>query len=218
MQQRSQPDPIRVVIVDDHPLLCQGTQAVLEQTADIRVVGAAGEGRAVLGLLQRTRPDVLVLDVHLPDLSGVEVARQVRAQFPDIAVLVLTGYDEVGYIRALVAMGVRGYLAKSASGADIVAAVRTVAHGRTVLVSEGVRAALQADVSVLTEREQEVLDLLVAGRRNQEVADTLSLSLKTVEFHVSHVLAMLDVRSRLEAVRVAREQGLVGQPPSARRS
>lgn len=210
--------PIRVVVVDDHPMLRQGTQALLARTADIQVVGATGEGSAVSRLLRSQRPDVLVLDVHLPDISGVEVAKQVRAAFPDVAVLVLTGYEEVGYIRALVRLGVRGYLAKSASGDDIIGAIRAVAQGRTVLLSEGVRAALRTDAATLTEREQEVLELLVAGRRNQEMADALSVSLKTVEFHVGNVLAKLAVRSRLEAVRVALEQGLAGEPQGTRKN
>jgi DNA-binding NarL/FixJ family response regulator len=201
--------PIRVVVVDDHPMLRQGTQALLERTADIQMVGATGEGSAVFRLLQSQRPDVLVLDVHLPDMSGVEVARQVRAEFPEVAVLVLTGYEEAGYIRALVRLGVRGYLGKSASGEDIVGAIRAVAQGRTVLVSEGVRAALRTDAATLTEREQDVLELLVAGRRNQEIAESLSVSLKTVEYHVGHVLEKLGVRSRAEAIRTALDRGLV---------
>lgn len=209
MPKHSEPQPIRVVVVDDHPLLRQGTQTLLERTVDIQVVGATGEGSAVLRLLQRTQPDVLLLDVHLPDMSGVEVTRQVRAEFPAVAVLILTGYEEVGYIRALVQLGVRGYLGKSASGERIVAAIRTVAQGRTVLASEAVRAALRVEAATLTVREQDVLERLVAGRRNKEIGDTLSLSLKTVEFHVGNVLEKLEVRSRTEAARIALERGLL---------
>lgn len=208
MKQHTDARPIRVVVVDDHPMLRQGTESLLARTADIRVVGATGEGSGVFRLLESRRPDVLVLDVHLPDMNGVDVAKRVRAEFPDVAVLILTGYEEVGYVRALVQLGVRGYLGKSASGDDIVAAIRAVAQGRTVLVSEGVRAALRTDAATLTEREQEVLELLVAGRRNQEIAVSLSVSLKTVEFHVGHVLEKLGVRSRAEAVRSALERGL----------
>lgn len=208
MKQHTDARPIRVVVVDDHPMLRQGTESLLARTADIRVVGATGEGSGVFRLLESRRPDVLVLDVHLPDMNGVDVAKRVRAEFPDVAVLILTGYEEVGYVRALVRLGVRGYLGKSASGDDIVAAIRAVAQGRTVLVSEGVRAALRTDAATLTEREQEVLELLVAGRRNQEIAVSLSVSLKTVEFHVGHVLEKLGVRSRAEAVRSALERGL----------
>jgi DNA-binding NarL/FixJ family response regulator len=209
MKQPRDARPIRVVVVDDHPMLRQGTESLLARTADIRVVGATGEGSGVFRLLQSRRPDVLVLDVHLPDMNGVDVAKRVRTEFPDVAVLVLTGYEEVGYIRTLVRLGVRGYLGKSASGEDIVAAIRAVARGRTVLVSDGVRAALRTDAATLTEREQEVLELLVAGRRNQEIADALSVSLKTVEYHVGHVLEKLGVRSRAEAIRIAVECGLV---------
>src|SRR5689334_15656218 len=188
--------PIRVLIVDDHPMAREGTRALLERSAAIEVVGAVGEGFAALWLLRELQPDIVLLDVRLPDISGIEVARQLRTEFPTVKVLVVTGYDEIGYARALLQLGVRGYLAKSASGAELVAAVRAVAAGNQVITAEAARGIVEGRNDPLTAREHEVLQRLVAGRRNAEIADDLCLSLKTVEFHVRNVLQKLGARSR----------------------
>ncbi len=213
LEPRSAP-PVHVVIADDHPMLREGTRALLERQAGIVVVGATGEGAAALRLVANLRPDVLLLDVHLPDLSGVEVARRLRADHPAVAVLVLTNYEEAGYIRAMLQLGVRGYLGKTASGDQIVAAVRAVARGRGPVLSEGARAALGGGDVALTAREQEVLHLLAAGRRNGEIAAALSVSVNTVEFHVRHLLQKFGARSRTEVVLKARQQGYA--PPELR--
>lgn len=210
MADRERAAVVRVVLVDDHPALRQGTAAILDADAGMEVVGATGEGAAAIRLVEELRPDVLLLDVRLPDLSGVEVARRVRAAHPAVAVLVLTGYEDASYVRALLALGVGGYLGKSASGEEIVAAVRAVAAGRTVLVSAAARGALGEQAPTLTDREAEVLRLLATGRRNAEIAEALTVSLRTVEFHVGNVLSKLGARSRTDAIRKARRQGLVG--------
>lgn len=200
--------PIRVVIVDDHPMLREGTRALLERQPDLVVVGATGQGGEALRLAAELRPDVLLLDVHLPDLSGVEVARRLRDTQPELAVLVLSNYEEPSYVRALLHLGARGYLGKTASGDQITAAIRAVAAGRTTVLSETARAALGGGVA-LTARELDVLRRLTAGRRNGEIARELSISENTVEFHVRRVLQKLGVRSRTEAIRMAQRQGLV---------
>ena len=201
--------PIRVVVVDDHPMLREGTRLALEQAPDIEVVGVAADGPAALHLVGQHRPDVLLLDVRLPHMSGVEVAKRVRASYPEVAILVLTGYDDIGYTRALLQTGIRGHLGKTASADDIIAAVRAVAEGKTFLVSESARAALGSEPEPLTAREQEVLGLLAAGRRNHEIAQELGVSVKTVEFHITHLLEKLGARSRTEAILKARQKGLL---------
>jgi DNA-binding NarL/FixJ family response regulator len=199
--------PFRVVVVDDHPLLREATRAALDQATGLAVVGVAENGTAALRQVERYRPDVLLLDVHLPDMSGIEVARQVRAAFPEVAVLVLTGHDDVGYVRGLLQLGVRGYLRKTATGDEVVAAVRAVAHGQTVIASEATPVGGLGQER-LTSREEDVLRLLALGRRNAEIADALCVSIKTVEFHVGHVLAKLGARSRTEAILRAHQLGL----------
>lgn len=208
------PTSIRVVVVDDHPLLREGTQALLARTKGIKVVGATGEGATALRLVRKFWPDVLLLDIHLPDINGVEVARRVRTSFPQVAVLILTGYDDAGYVRALLHLGVQGYLGKTASGGEIVAAIQAVAQGCKVL-AEATRAADEVGSEPLTAREWEVLRLLTVGRRNSEIATTLNVSVKTVEFHVSHILGKLGARSRTEALLKARQLDLAIAAKSA---
>lgn len=198
---------VHMVIVDDHPALRERTRALLERQPALLVIGATGHGRAALRLAAVLRPDVVLLDIHLPDMSGVEVARQPRATQPEVAVLVLSSSEEPGYIRALLQLGARGYLGKTAW---IAAAIRTVAQGTATVLSETARAAVGGGVP-LSARELEVLQRLAAGRRNGEIAGELGISENTVEFHVRRVLRKLGARSRSEAMRLARRQWLV--PP-----
>jgi len=197
---------IRVVIVDDHPMLLEGTRVCLERAPDIAVVGVTGMGREAIHLVAEHRPDVLLLDLRLPDISGVEVARQVRAAYPDTAIVVLTGYGDAGYLRALWPLGIRGYLPKTATDAEIVAAVRRAAAGYTMISSESREQVL---TEPLTPREREILRRLVAGQRNAEIAAALLISAKTVEYHVSNIFTKLGARSRAEAIRIAHEQGIL---------
>jgi DNA-binding NarL/FixJ family response regulator len=200
---------IRVALVDDHPMLREGTAALLAARPDIAVVGQTGRGAEALALIGERRPDVLLLDLHLPDLSGIEVARRVRAEHPQVAIVVLSNYEDAGYVRALLQLGARGYLGKAATGEEIVAAVRAAARGGATILSDGARAALGAGGATLSARELEVLVLIAAGRRNAEIASALSIAESTVEYHVRHLLGKLGARSRTEALRRAREQGLL---------
>lgn len=200
---------IRVVLVDDHPMLREGTATLLTAQADIAVVGQTGRGTEAVALVGERRPDVLVLDLHLPDLSGVEVTRRVRAAHPAVAILILSNYEDPGYVRALLQLGVRGYLGKTAGGEEIVAAVRGVARGRATVLSDAARAALGAGGVDLSARETEVLKLIAAGQRNAEIAAALFIAESTVEYHVRHVLAKPGARSRTEALRLAWQQGLL---------
>jgi DNA-binding NarL/FixJ family response regulator len=200
---------IRVVIVDDHPMLREGTRGVLAQHADITVVGMAETGAAALHLVAELRPDVLLLDVHLPDRSGVDVARHVRSSSPNVAILVVTGYDDAGYVRTLLGLGVLGYLYKSVPGDQIVQAVRAVARGEQAVAKGALQRSLGNNMPALTSREHEVLRLLATGRRNAEIATALGVSVNTVEFHVGNLLQKLDVHSRTEALVRARQHGLI---------
>ena len=208
-------NPIRVVLVDDHPMLRDGLQAVLEEHPDMEVVGAAGDGAEALRLCQQLHPDVMLLDLSLPDMNGMEVARRVHAVAPDVAVLVVSAHDSLGYVRLVRDLGVRGFLSKTSSGQELVEAVRRVAAGEPIIMVSGGAKDEPAEEpeEQLTAREAEVLRLVAAGRRNTDIATELSVSVNTVEFHVRHILAKLGARSRTEAAYRARELGLVLSEP-----
>lgn len=211
MSRPDDPADVRVFIVDDHPMLREGTQSSFERAPGIQVVGTAGDGSSALEQIATNPPDVLVLDIRLPDMSGVDVARQVRALFPQVGIVILTGYDDVHYARRLAQLDIQGYLRKTASSDEIVNAVRCVAAGGKVFDPEIVRVLEDSnDVpESLTARELDVLRMIADGKRNAEIADGLALSVKTVEMHISNLLAKIGARSRAEAIRTAYQQGLL---------
>jgi DNA-binding NarL/FixJ family response regulator len=198
---------VRVVIADDHAVMREGTQLILE-AAGIDVVASAATGAEALRMAARHRPDVLLLDLQLPDKSGVEVAQAVHRDYPEVGVLILTGHGEAGYIRTLLQIGVQGYMHKMASGAEIVTAVRAVAAGRTIVMSGAVGASSGGLNAPLTARELQVLRLMAAGLRNADIARELFVSVKTVEHHVTNVLVKLQVQSRIQAIVKAQQHGL----------
>ncbi len=202
---------VRVFIVDDHPMLREGTQSSFDRAPGIEVIGTAENGSSALHQIARREPDVLLLDIRLPDMSGVDVAREVRYRFPAIGIVILTGYDDPQYARALTQIDIQGYLRKTASSDEIVAAVREVAAGGKVFDPEIVRVLEDSNNATesLTSRELEVLKVVQQGHRNAEIAEELVLSVKTVEFHISNILAKLGARSRSEAVRTAYQKGLL---------
>jgi DNA-binding NarL/FixJ family response regulator len=210
-----------VAIVDDHALLREGTVQLLEQEADLQVVGQAGSGEAALRLIDALHPDVALVDINLPDMSGLELARQVVAHRPGCRVLVVSAYDDYAYVSEAMEVGVGGYLLKTASARELVDAVRAVSDG-VVVLDAGVSAHLRRrnrsgpdcpPGAALTARETDVLGLLTRGRSNKEIAAELGLGLRTVESHVSSVLAKLGVSSRTEAVGYALSRRLV--PPES---
>ncbi len=207
---------IRVLLVDDHMPLRAGTRALLREAADIEVVAETAHGAEALALAARLQPDVVLLDIKLPDMSGVDVARALRHDLPEIKVLILTAYDYEQYVRTLFAIGVHGYLLKSDSGLELIAAVRAVARGEQALSAE-IRAHLAratvrsgvAAAGTLSARECEVLTLVGQGARNKEIAQHLAIKTSTVETYISNAMAKLDVHSRSEALRVAIQRGII---------
>ncbi|MDN5861471.1 MAG: response regulator transcription factor [Pseudonocardia sp.] len=212
---------MRVVLADDHPVVRDGLAAVLSTKPGIEVVGLAANGREAVREAVLLRPDVLVLDVQMPDLGGVGAAREIARAAPSVAVLMLTMFDDDESVFAAMRAGARGYVLKGATQEEIVRAIHAVAAGEAIF-GPGVARRVLAHLSghgpttdplpQLTPREREVLQLQVAGRTTAEIGQRLGLAPKTVANHMSAVCAKLRVATRAEAVDKARRAGL-GQPP-----
>lgn len=205
---------IRVLVVDDHPVVRHGLIAMLRWEADIEVVGEAGDGAAAVTLIDTLRPDVVLLDLRMPRLSGVEVMRQIRPKLPAVRFLVLTTYDTDEYLAPALAAGAQGYLLKDALPEDLAEAVRAIARGGAALepgIAAWVLKRMQhtEETEPLSTREHDVLRLLVAGASNKQIALQLGLSENTIKSHLSNIFAKLHVQSRAEAVAVALQRGLI---------
>ncbi|MDT7539015.1 MAG: hypothetical protein QOI82_2600 [Actinomycetota bacterium] len=199
---------ITVLVVDDHPLFRDGLTGLLATVPDVSVVDAVGDGEAAVSRALELRPDVVLMDLNLPTVSGLEATRRLVAAAPEIAVLVLTMVDDDDSVVAALRVGARGYLLKGAVQEQVLAAIRTVASGGAVFGAGAARQVLSGRGSrygtELTERESEVLALLAEGSSNPEIARTLEVSLKTVQNHVSRVLTKLQVSDRTQAALKAR--------------
>lgn len=211
---------IRVALADDHPSLRAGIRARLEREEDIEVVGEAGTGEDALTLVTEMKPHVLLLDMEMPDLSGVEVARRLKAGEVPVRILALSAHDDEEYILKLLDSGAAGYLTKHEPLETIVSAVRGVARGEDGWLSRDVAAALMRNrrsrrdleedpVRMLSEREREVMYHLARGESNQQIGEQLFISENTVKKHVNNIYFKLEVSSRAEAVAWAWTHGLV---------
>jgi DNA-binding NarL/FixJ family response regulator len=211
---------IRVLIADDHPLVRQGLQAALAPMADVEVVAEATTGKEAIREAVLHRPDVVVMDLQMPDLNGIDATRELARALPSAAVLVLTMFDDDDWVFAAMRAGARGYVLKGAEQHEITRAITAVAAGEAIFgpaVATRVLAYFAAPPATptpfpeLTAREREVLDLLAAGHNNRQIADQLSLSAKTVANHISAIFAKLQVADRTQAILRARDAGL-GHP------
>lgn len=210
---------IRIVIADDHPMVRYGISAVLADVPSVDVVGAAANGNELLALVASTAPDVVLTDLAMPELGGVDAIARLQTTHPDLPVLVLTMHADDETVFAALRAGARGYLIKGAEGAELVRAIESVVAGDAVYgapIANRIMAALvsgrgpaeAAQFPELTGRERDVLELLAAGLRNHAIATRLGLSEKTVRNHVSSVLLKLQVTDRTAAALKAREAGL----------
>lgn len=207
---------IRVLIADDHPIVCKGIRDLLNAAVGIKVIGIANSGRQALEMIQKSAPDVLLLDMEMPDLSGVEVVKQITAQSVPVRVLGLSSYDDREYISQLLGLGAAGYLIKDEVPDTIVEAVRGVARGETGWVSRKVAARLSQILvndpgsgKDLTPRELDVLRLVVDGKTNAEIGMGLGISEKTVEKHLDSIFRKLGVVSRVEAAVMAVRENML---------
>jgi DNA-binding NarL/FixJ family response regulator len=208
--------PIRVVVVDDHPLFRQEVLFTLSREADIEVAGEGDSGRRALELVALHRPDVVLLDIAMPEGDGLSVAAQIAQSFPATRIVMLTASGEGDDLMTAMRVGASGYVVKGAGASEVVDAVRAVAQGAAYitprmaghLLAEMTRRKADNPLDDLTERERQVLDLVATGMSNKEVGETLNLAEKTVKHYMTAVLEKLHVRSRLEAALLARKLGL----------
>jgi len=218
---------IRVVIADDHPVFRDGLRALFEATADVEPVGEAADGAAAIDLVVATMPDVIVMDLQMPGLDGVEATRRLATLAPRSRVLVLTMFEDDASVFAAMRAGARGYLVKGADASEIVGAVRAVAAGEAVVGAAlatrilgffgSPRAAGLLPFPDLTDREHEILELIARGLANDAIAARLGISPKTVRNGVSVILDKLEVADRASAIVRAREAGLGGEGSTGRR-
>jgi NarL family two-component system response regulator LiaR len=212
---------IKVLIADDHAVVREGTRQILEQEPDIEVVAEAADGEEAVKLTASTMPDVAIIDIAMPVVDGIEATKRIKKDYPSVTVLILSAYDDDQFVFGLLEAGAAGYLLKSVRGRELVEAVRQVYAGESVLHPSIARKVLNRfsqpaaklpeskPVMLLSERETEVLQLATRGLSNQEIADKLFLSLRTVQAHLGHIFNKLKVSSRTEAVVRALKEGWV---------
>ncbi len=203
---------IRIFIADDHAVVREGTRTLLEREKDMQVVGEAADGEQAVTLIKSLKPDVAILDISMPKLSGIEVTRRIKPDLPATAVLILSVYDNDEYVFAVLEAGAAGYLLKDIPGKEIVEAVRSVHSGESVLHPSIARKVIQRAISTsarpgqenekveLSDREQEVLKMIAKGFSNKEIAEHLIISSRTVQGHINKIFQKLSVGSRTEAI------------------
>jgi len=207
---------IRILLADDHVLVRQGFRMILAAQPDMEIAGEAGNGREAVELAQKLKPDVVVMDVTMPELNGIEATRRLIELSPRTRVLALSMHKDAVYVREILRAGARGYLLKDSADSDLLTAVRAVAKGEGYL-SPGVSDAVLSDyrrhvtdpLDLLTSREREVLQLIAEGKTNKEIATSLGLSVYTVEAHRGRLMEKLNLHSSGELVRFAVRSGLI---------
>lgn len=211
---------IRVVLADDHTVVRAGIRQFLEQVGDIQVIGEASDGEMAVAMIERMAPDVAVLDIQMPKLTGIEVSRRIRANRWPIGVLILTSYDDDPYITAVLKTGANGYVLKTASPDEIIHAVRDVFQGKSVLDAEIIPKVMAQIANPkpapvcesLTEREIEILSLVARGLTNKVVGIKLKISDRTVQGHIARIFEKLQATSRTEAVMRGVSLGVIQLP------
>lgn len=210
---------IRVILADDHNLVRAGVRQLIESADDLEVIAEASDGEEAQKLIEQHRPDVAVLDIQMPKASGIEVTRWVRSHIPEVGILILTAYDDDPYVMAVLQSGANGYVLKTGQADELIQAVRDVHEGKSALdpaitrklMSSMFKSAERKIVDPLTDRELDVLRLAARGYTNKAIGVQLSISDRTVQGHLAHVFAKLQVNSRTEAVMRGVSLGLISQ-------
>jgi len=212
-------DKIRILLAEDHVIVREGTRELVQHEDDMEVVGEAGDGEEAVQFAIQTKPDVIIMDITMPKLNGIEATKRIKSLLPLTAILILTAYDNDQYVSALLEAGAAGYLLKNVKGRELIDAVRAVHAGESVLhpkiarkvlnrfAVSGVKQEPESATSILSERELEVLKLAAKGLSNREIAKKLFLSVRTVQAHLGNVFNKLDIGSRTEAILYGLKKG-----------
>jgi DNA-binding NarL/FixJ family response regulator len=207
---------IRILLADDHAVVRRGFGHILSAQSDMEIVGEAGNGREAVEQAEELKPDIVVMDVSMPELNGIEATRRLAKSLPRTRILALSMHKDAVYVREILRAGANGFLLKDANDADLVAAVRAISQGQGYIspeVSEGVltdyRRHVTDPIDLLTGREREVLQLIAEGKTNKEIAQALNLSVYTVDAHRGRIMEKLNLHSTGEIVRFAMRSGLI---------
>lgn len=210
---------IRVVIADDHALLREGIRALLSRESDFEVVGEASDGREAIVRCRTLKPDVVLMDIAMPGLGGLEASLEIRKECPETRILVLTQYEDREYVARFLKAGAAGYVLKRTAGSELASAIRSVHRGGLVLDPQVAREALRESepaaeaggnlYETLTDREKQVLKLVAEGKSNKEVAELLGISVKTAMSHREHVMEKLGLHNRTDLIRFALKKGVI---------
>jgi two-component system response regulator NreC len=212
---------VKILVVDDHAIVREGVRMILAKESDLEVVGEAGDGAQALELTERVHPDVVIMDISMPGMGGVEATQTLRNKYPDVQVLALTMHEDESYVFQLLRAGAAGYVLKRAAAQDLVQAVRAAAKGEAFLYPSVARKVVEDYLrrvetgeereryDGLTSREKEILTLIAQGLSNQQIAEKLFISIKTVQTHRAHILEKLGLHDRTELVRYAIRKGLI---------
>jgi len=213
-------EKIKVVIADDHTILRQGIKALLDNQAGIEVIGEAKDGREALTLIERLLPDVILMDIAMPGLNGLEATRRIKKKFPGIKVLVLTMYTNEEYVFQILQAGANGYLVKETAFQDLISAIKAVHRDEAFMspsiskkvinrYTQRVREANATTGDMLTTREREILQLIAEGSSSKKIAEALFISPKTVETHRTHIMDKLNIHNRTDLIKYAIRTGIV---------
>jgi len=206
--------PIRVMLVDDHEMVRRGLAVFIQSFDDLLLVGEAANGREAIDFLQENETDVILMDLLMPEMGGIEAAKTIHDQHPEIKIIAMTSFEDEDLVKQAISCGAIGFLMKNTSIDELAAAIRNAAVGKPTLAPEAAQILMTAATRPpeptydLTNRELDVLTQMVEGRTNPEIADQLSISRSTVKTHVSNILGKLNVTSRIEAVKLALEHNL----------
>ncbi len=211
---------IRILLADDHKIIREGLQSLLEKEDGMEVVGFAENGRTAVKLANKFKPDVIIMDISMPDLNGIDATKQILSEMPEIKVIALSTYSDRRFVVGMIKAGVSGYLLKDCAFEELAGAIKTVIKGQTYLspgiastVVKSIKDRLLKDeapglISILTDREREVLQLISEGKSTKEIASSLNVSVKTIETHRQKIMSKLNVRSIAELTKLAVKEGL----------